>query len=113
MIYASEERAIEVAVELNKRRGACPSEAVLTPEGWSIVCGWSPEVRAKWDIRRNGTTRRDLIEVAASLREQLGVLYRSKSTTAARNAATIAEINALETRVLWIETTAAIMEDPQ
>jgi hypothetical protein len=113
MIYASEERAIEVAAELNKRKGHCPTQAVLTPEGWSIVCGWDQATRDKWDIRKNGTTRRDLIEQASALRDQLRFLYNTKSTTAARNAATIAEIDALETRALWIETTALIMEDAQ
>ena len=37
MIYATEQRANEVAAMLNERRGYPHSKAVLTPDGWTVV----------------------------------------------------------------------------
>ncbi len=37
MIYATKERAEQVAFELNQERGYAPALAVLTPEGWTVL----------------------------------------------------------------------------
>ena len=37
MIYATEDRALEVAAMLNERRGEPRSYAVLTEHGWTVV----------------------------------------------------------------------------
>jgi hypothetical protein len=40
MIYANEARAREAAAELNTRKGYGETRAVLTPQGWTIICNW-------------------------------------------------------------------------
>ncbi len=53
MIYASEQRANEVAAMLNERKGHAPSVALLTRFGWTVVCGWTAEQRkvTGWEVR--------------------------------------------------------------
>lgn len=37
MIYATKERALEIAAMLNAERGEPPAFAVLTQHGWTVV----------------------------------------------------------------------------
>lgn len=37
MIYATKERAEEVAAMLNAQRGYAPAKAVLTEDGWTVI----------------------------------------------------------------------------
>ncbi len=41
MIYETEQRAWEVADELNERRGYPRAEAVLTEEGWTVIASYA------------------------------------------------------------------------
>jgi hypothetical protein len=40
MIYTNEQRANEVATQLNERRGYARSKAVLTEAGWTVVTSY-------------------------------------------------------------------------
>ncbi len=40
MIYATEQRANEVAEMLNERRGYARSKAVLTAQGWTVISSY-------------------------------------------------------------------------
>ena len=58
MIYATQERAEEVASRLNGRDGYPMSKAVLTEHGWTVVCSYefgatrpTPEQRAAYKDR--------------------------------------------------------------
>jgi hypothetical protein len=44
MIYATKERAEQVAAELNQRKGYFPARAALTVHGWT-VCTVNPSCR--------------------------------------------------------------------
>jgi hypothetical protein len=37
MIYATQQRAEEVAAELNRQPGYAPAKAVLTADGWTVI----------------------------------------------------------------------------
>jgi hypothetical protein len=110
MIYASQKRAEEIAEMLNRRAGCCPSAAVLSADGWSVVCGWDQATIDKWDLRKQGEAAiKELTRLAENCGDQLQILYNTPCRSKNANDETVATIVALEARIIHYQTVALML----